>query len=98
MAACRESVASSASGGSPTPVWKMTRGPLYGRFDLALPVHPFRPYEAAMMLPDLPAADRARAYGIVGGMPLYLNWWRQEMSVTENVERLAWCTASSISW
>jgi AAA+ ATPase superfamily predicted ATPase len=73
---------------------QQTRAPLYGRFDLALPVHPFRPHEAAMMLPDLSAVDRARAYGIVGGMPLYLNWWRQELSVTENVARLA-CRSGS---
>lgn len=68
---------------------QQTRAPLYGRFDLALPVHPFRPHEAAMMLPELSPVDRARAYGIVGGMPLYLNWWRQEVSVTENIAHLA---------
>lgn len=68
---------------------QQTRAPLYGRFDLALPVYPFRPHEAAMMLTALSPVDRARAYGIVGGMPLYLNWWRQELSVAGNVARLA---------
>lgn len=68
---------------------QQTRAPLYGRFDLALSVHPFRPHEAATMLSGLSPVDRARAYGIVGGMPLYLNWWRQDISVTENVARLA---------
>lgn len=68
---------------------QQTRAPLYGRFDLALPVYPFRPYEAAMMLPGLSPIDRARAYGVVGGMPLYLTWWRQELPVTENVAHLA---------
>lgn len=65
------------------------RAPLYGRFDLAIHLHPFRPHEAAQMLPDLAPADRAMAYGIVGGMPLYLSWWRSDRSVADNLLNLA---------
>ena len=64
------------------------RAPLYGRFDLGLLLQPFQPHEAALLIPRLAPSEQAFVWGVVGGIPLYLEWWDDGSSVRENLNRL----------
>lgn len=64
------------------------RAPLYGRTTLRLHLQPFAPHEAALMLPRLSPAERAKAWGVCGGNPSYLSLWDQSGSLGDNLRRL----------
>jgi len=64
------------------------RAPLFGRIDLRLQLRPFAYPEAALFVPRLAPAERALAYGVLGGMPVYLQRWSDGLGYRANLRRL----------
>ncbi|MGB3410119.1 MAG: ATP-binding protein [Microthrixaceae bacterium] len=64
------------------------RAAMFGRADLRLAVQPFRPHEAALMLPNAAPVDRAAAWGVCGGIPRYLALWDDSATFEQNLDRL----------
>jgi len=71
------------------------RAPLFGRATLRLHLRPFTPGESALMLRGLPPAERAKAWGVCGGTPYYLDLWDDGAPFRANLERLV-CTQQGI--
>ncbi|GIH11794.1 ATPase AAA [Rhizocola hellebori] len=64
------------------------RAPLFGRATLRLRLQPFAPRESALLLPRLSPSERAKAWGVCGGMPFYLSLWDDGLSFRQNLVRL----------
>jgi uncharacterized protein len=64
------------------------RAPLYGRATLRLRLQPFTPHQSSALLPGMTAAERAKAWGVCGGMPFYLGLWDGRASTRTNLTRL----------
>src|SRR6266508_3436681 len=62
--------------------------PLHQRATVSLYVSPFDYYAAGQAVMELPAAERAVVYGILGGTPLYLEQWDVGSSRQANLVRL----------
>jgi uncharacterized protein len=64
------------------------QAPLFGRVDLRLHIRPFAYPEAALFLPRLTPGERALAYAVLGGMPVYLRRWDDRLQHAANLKRL----------
>lgn len=60
--------------------------PLYGRTTSSMEVLPFDYLDSAKFFPDYSMEEKLIAYGILGGIPRYLNAFSKERSVQENLE------------
>ena len=60
--------------------------PLFGRRTAQILLKPFSFREAALFHPGWSAADRAQAYFVCGGVPLYLRFFSPADSIRSNIE------------
>jgi AAA+ ATPase superfamily predicted ATPase len=67
---------------------QVRRATLFGRIDLRLELRPFGYREAALFTPRLAPAEQAVAYGVLGGMPVYLQRWDDSTGHLANLRRL----------
>ena len=63
------------------------RSPLYGRRTLALKLEPFKLSEAHEMLPKLSKEDAFIINTVCGGVPQYLSYMSDSMSVADNIKK-----------
>lgn len=60
--------------------------PLYGRTTSTMEVLPFDYLESAKFFPGYSMEDKLIAYGVLGGIPRYLNAFSGKRSIQENIE------------
>lgn len=63
------------------------KSPLYGRRTAQLEVRPFDFFDSLSFFQEASLEDAACYYGMVGGVPLYLQQFRPDLSLPENVEQ-----------
>jgi hypothetical protein len=64
------------------------QSPLYGRRTAQMKLLPLDYAASAQFVPDYSEEDRALVYGVTGGVPKYLELFRPELSVQDNIIRL----------
>ena len=64
------------------------KSPLYGKAALTLTLQPFDFFECRKFFRSFSAIDLARIYGILGGIPQYLQLLNERLSVEDNIKAL----------
>lgn len=64
------------------------KSPLYGRRTGQFKIRPFNFFDTQKMLPHVSKEDVLAYYGITGGIPQYLSFINEKLSVSENIRRL----------
>jgi hypothetical protein len=72
------------------------KNPLHGRQTLALDLPPLSYRDAAKFFPEWSADEQLRAYGILGGIPYYLNLCETEFTLSENIRELVLSTGAPL--
>jgi AAA+ ATPase superfamily predicted ATPase len=62
------------------------KSPLYGRRDMQFKIEPFDYYESARFFEGWSNIDKALAYAVTGGIPLYLNRIKQNGNIAEGIK------------
>ena len=63
------------------------QSPLYGRITRNIEILPFDYYESSEFFPNYSNEDKARAYGILGGVPRYLEAVDPSCSLEDNIKK-----------
>lgn len=61
--------------------------PLYGRTTSSMEILPFDYLDSAEFFPDYSYEEKLIAYGILGGIPRYLNAFSSKYSIKDNIEK-----------
>ena len=62
------------------------KSPLYGRSTAQLELHPFDYLESAEFFPNYTNLEKLLAYGILGGIPCYLQTFSDKKTIAQNIE------------
>ncbi|MCR5150906.1 MAG: ATP-binding protein [Clostridiales bacterium] len=63
------------------------KSPLYGRATATYELLPFDYYDSASFFPNYSINDKLIAYGILGGIPCYLENFSDKLTIAENLEK-----------